>query len=255
LTSECCTNHIRGLRIICVDEKIQVSGILKLKKLNGREMKALWVLSILVPISLLTMFRFAGVLHEPPLPETITVNEATWIIERPSSHVYVDERVENNFTSDVLSAKLSVFIGAYEENARYIPFEWGSVGRDGVIFRPYINLTFTQGSIESILISFHPSETTVALYVHSSVPPLREHNLTVTEIEPSEWAENHGDAFIKAEASRSPCGLDTQVYWVFDDENNQSHQLEVTLEIVYFNENASQEITIPIVLAVPIQPY
>jgi hypothetical protein len=67
------------------------------------------------------------------------------------------------------------------------------------------------------------------------------------------WAENRGNLFLKAEVFRSPCGLETQVYWVFDDENNQSHILEVTLEITYFNENTYQEITLPITLRVPIR--
>lgn len=225
--------------------------------LSKRKALPIVLLSIMVPISLLVTFRLTGVLREPSTPETITLDEVTWQMERPSGHVYVNERVENSYTSLEVSARIGVFIASYEENSRSIPFVYGSKGRDGVTFRPYVNLTFTQGFVESILIKFRLLEANASLFVHSehediTNPPLKEYNTSVTEVK---WyAENLGTAFIKAEALQSPCGLETQVYWIFNDENDQGRRLEVALEVIYFDETAHQKITVPIILAVLIQP-
>lgn len=224
---------------------------------------ALSLVAVVLPISLLVTLRLTGILPEPcmhaPL-ETITVEPASWQMDRPSGHVYVNERIENNYTSHEVSARIGAYVTSYQENSRSIPFAYGHTGRDGVIFTPYVNLTFTHVLVESILIKFRLLEANASIFILSSHeesiyvfnPPLKEYNTSVTDIK---WyAENLDTAFIKAQALRSPCGLQTQVYWIFHDENDQGHQLEVTLEIMYLDRTTHQKITVPIILAVPIQP-
>jgi len=226
---------------------------------TSRRWIAFSLLAVVLPVSLLATLRLTGILPEPQL-RTITVDPVSWQMDRPSGHVYINERVENGYTSDEVSAGIGVFISSYEENARHIPYVYGYSGRDGVTFKPYINLTFTQGLVESILIEFRLLEAEASIFVHSEreesiyviSPPLKEYNTSVTNIK---WyAENLDTAFIEAQALQSPCGLETQVYWIFDDENDKGHQLEVMLEIDYFKGTMHQEITVSIVLEVLTQP-
>ena len=227
---------------------------------RGQKWFSISLLAVVLPMSLLATFRLTGILPEPPTPETIEVEPVSWQMDRPSGHVYVNERVENNYTSHEVSARIGAYVTSYQENSRSIPFAYGHTGRDGVIFTPYVNVTFAQGLMESILIKFRLLEANASIFIEvyheESIyvinPPLEEYNTSVTDIK---WyAENLDTAFIKAQALRSPCGLQTQVYWIFHDENDQAHQLEVTLEIIYFDETTYQKITVPIILAVPIQP-
>jgi len=227
-----------------------------MRVLTGRKWIAFSLLAVVLPVSLLVTFRLTGILPEPL--ETITMDPVSWQMDRPSDHVYINERVENNYASHNVSAMMGVYVTSYQENSRDIPFAYGHSRRDGVTFRPYINLTFTQGFVESILIEFRLLEADASIFVHSEreesiyvlSPPLKEYNSSVTDIK---WyAENLDTAFIEAQALQSPCGLETQAYWIFDDENDKRHQLEVMLEIDYFKGTTHQKITVPLVLQMPI---
>lgn len=68
-----------------------------LRKLNFTEMKIFFVLSMIVPLGLLTTFRFAGVLPEPPTLVTIAAEPVSWQIDRPKRGIIVDDLVEKVF--------------------------------------------------------------------------------------------------------------------------------------------------------------
>jgi len=209
-------------------------------------MKALLVLSIVVPVSLLTTFRLTGVLREPPTPETITIDEVLWQMERPSKYTHIEENAENAYTDDAISITASVSIHSYFENGLADPY-WN---RDGIAFRVNINTTTLEGSIASIVVKFLPSDVNSTIYINPTFSSY--YNVILTRIKGI--GSSTGVNYIEAKVSGSPCSMRLPSYWVFTDQNLENHLLRVNVEVTYFNRTTYRKIVAPIILEVLIAP-
>ncbi len=209
-------------------------------------MKALFILSIVVPVGLLTTFRLTGVLHEPPTPETVTKCEVTWEMERPQKFTDIKDTVENTYGTDAVSISASIGIHDYHENGLRDPY-WG---RDGIGFTIKVNATAFRGFIASIVIKFSLSEGNSTVYITQTFASYL--NVTVTRVKGI--GTSMGVTCIEAKVSGSPCSLRMPVEWVFNDQNIENHHLIVDAQVTYSNEETYRTIVLPIVLRLPAAP-
>jgi len=205
-------------------------------------MKTLFILSMIVPLGLLATFRLAGILEEPPEVERITVEPVTLNLTRPSETVErINKSVQNEWAQEGASIIASIKVLSYLEGATSAPF-WG---HDGLVFKTYVNVSFSQGRVTTVKISFRPLDGNAVLLVSEERWSLRLDNATLTALH--YWGTNETDAYIKANVLNSPCNVSNQIFWVFLDEN-ESHELQINVEATFFGETSSKIITIPIKL-------
>lgn len=212
-----------------------------MRKLNGRELKALFALSIVVPVGLLATLRITGILQEPPALETITAEPVSWEMDRPRKTVeFVDERIENALSNDEASVGIGVQIHGYRDDTLSDPYE----GRDGIRFSVYVNATLKPGFTSSFEIRFYPIDSEAFVDV---TPEFQvRHNVTVMRMK--HIGTNTKEAYISATTTNSSSYLRVQPYWVFQDQNIKGHQLKVVLEFTYRNTSIYRKIMLPILL-------
>ena len=88
-----------------------------------RKWISLTLLSIVVPMSFLTMFRLAGILQEPlAISETKTLEPLKWKIERPSYTIDIDDEVNSFYNDENISVNSSVYVYIYDDS-----WGWGVI--------------------------------------------------------------------------------------------------------------------------------
>ena len=208
--------------------------------LTKRRWTSIALLAVVLPISLLVAFRLTGVLPEPAEPETITLEAVSWITERPSRIITIDERVENAYADEEAAVGIGVHIHEYLENALMPPF-WG---RDGISFGTEINVTVLSGFLVSMVVRYYPMDENATICVSEMF--LEQSNITITEMK--QIGTKTTDAYIMAQFSNQSSYLRTEVYWVFNDENTENHKLNVKLEVTYNNGINYLKTVLPITL-------
>lgn len=217
-----------------------------MKKLNGTEIKALLILSIVVPVGLLAAFRFTGILGEPPevCVERITVEPVTLALQRPlETCERIDTSAQNVWTQESASITAGIDIATYSEGFLESPF----YGCDGLTFKTYVNASVARGYLSTVRICFHPVDANAVVFVSEQRWSLDLENAMLTSLR--YWSTNETEAYIKANVLNSSCSVSDQIFWVFLDEN-ESHELKITVEVVHTDETTTKIITIPIRLRI-----
>jgi len=207
---------------------------------SKRKLASITLLSIIAPISLLALFRITEVLPEPAT-ETILADIVIWSYSRPSRDFVIEETIKSIYQNAQVSVEVGTLVSRYFENAPELPFDY----RDGITFRVTINIDGIQG-FSSFILKFRPNDTNATLYVNKTF--LVAYNATVRDMQ--QIGTDVTEAFIKVRPSSSLSGLDAHVYWVFDDENFENHQLRVSLEVIYSEGSILRKMVLPILLDV-----
>lgn len=212
-----------------------------MKKLNGLKLKALCILSIVAPVGILISLRLTGVLREPPTLETLTVETVSWNMNRPSNFGHIDEVVNNSYTESVVSINLGVQVFSYYENDAM----WA--GFDVVMSRVLVNMSVSDGFVDSLIVGFTELDEHAALDIHGDMDHIEAVNLEVAKIADWDWVFGR-NAYIKATSVNQPKNIYLQFLfaWMFKDPNNTTHQLTITLEATLFNGTTYQKVKIPI---------
>ena len=219
----------------------------KLRGLNGREMKALFILSIVAPVGLLAAFRLTGVLREPATVKRITLETATLTLVRPTETTEkMIQSVQNQWTQGNTSVTVGVEILAYGEGFASPPYN----GRDSLNFRTYVNATSKSGYFSSILLSFHPLDSNSLVFLDTNPWSLEALNASIVGVR--YYGTSETEAYAKINAFNSSCRINDQIYWIFLDENDQSHDLQITVQVAYTGETSDQIISIPINLEIAV---
>jgi len=214
--------------------------------LTKRKWLSLSLLAVVLPVSFLITFRLIGVLPEPQNPETVTLEVVSWQMKRPSlHHLTVDERVENAYANDGVNTGVGIHIYEYFEDALTPPFS----GRDGISLGTEINVTVLSGFPVSMVAHYHPTDEKATVYISKTFQEQR--NITVTRMK--QIGTKTTDAYIIAQFSSQSSYLKTEVYWVFDDQNSENHQLNVKLEVIYYNGTNYLKTVLPILLEMLIE--
>jgi hypothetical protein len=200
-------------------------------------------LAIILPLSLLTTFKFTGLIGEPQTPKTINQQPVIWNMTRPSSNIMnIGARVENVYVNEGIAIGIYVNVAWYVENpdSTIGPY----FGRDGICFVVDVNLSAQYGSYVSLAIRFRPIDANAIAYVDNDFIVKRD--ALVTDIEGI--GVDTREAYIKAKILNFSSYLSAQVHWVFDDLNDENHAFNVILETVYYDGMTYQRIVLPVTL-------
>lgn len=200
----------------------------------------LLLLSILVPMGLLTTIRFSDVLNRPREIKRITTESVSLSLTRPAETVEgINKFAQNNWTAEGIFVSVEALVFSYHEDATTGPF----FGRDGVIFKVIVNASFTQGFIDSIKISFRPLDEDAVIFLSENQWAICLENATLMAFH--YWGANETEAYMEAKVLKSPCSVGDQAYFVFLDEDG-SHELQITVEVRYASGTLAEIVTIPI---------
>lgn len=204
------------------------------RRLNGREYKALFILSLVVPLGLLAAFRLTGILEEPTtITETITLDAVKWEISRPTGDiVHIDHELNTSYLTDSISVEMCLVIGVYHNNDPAYDYH------DHMSLRPEINaITLSpNGFIRSVNILFgidcQPS--------FISWIEFRCENLSLT-------SSSGYKAWVKSIGISNPTQINfsATAEWSILTSNSLTHQVEIAYGIVYFDGSTYKEIIQP----------
>jgi len=218
---------------------------------NLRNWKTAWILSVILPISLLATFRFTGTISGPvEISETVIAETASLNITRPEKYRIFNELIENLHVDAVVSINFSLIVGSYHENEPGYP----SDGKDDVSVGAIMHSNVNTGFIYSAKILFSKVDINAALRIprFSGMPlgSIKLGNLKAEKIQYRSTDEQ--GVYIEAMGIGQPrnCTLEICVFWVFLDENNVKHETIATLELVHFNGVHYRKVVIPIRLEV-----
>jgi hypothetical protein len=218
-----------------------------MKRLNERSVKVLFVLSIVVPISLLATFRLTGVLPEPlAIAETVTAETVQWNMTKPTTYAILLEKIENLYVDEAISINFTLIVGSYHENEPDFP----SYRNDYIKFGIITTANASHGFIYSVNIQFSRTDVNAILYLINDPNWIQLQNL---RIEKAVWTgTSEREAYIAAMGVNQPenCRLDKWSFWVLLDPNNTNHSLKATAELVYFNGVAYRKVVVPIQIEV-----
>jgi len=213
-----------------------------MKKLNGREIKAFFVLSIMVPVGLLTTLRLSGILKGPTvIAETMTLEAIEWEFQRPNCSTFLSvdifDVVEAFYSDNVLGANQKVHIWDYVNR----PIELVPSTMT-VVLEVNSTMTDQNGFIESVDVVLHKDQLCRVDWIHTS---FRYENLSLVEcMEGYMWKT---EAYIKLTSTKhsNSIYLSARITWSFSTPSNQTHQLNVFSELTYYNGTAYKKIIQP----------
>ena len=217
-----------------------------MERLNGREMKALFVLSIVVPVSLLTTLRFVGVIREPSVTEVMTLDTVKWSHVRPSDSLHFYDQVGAPYFDNGISADVHVLVIYYSESH-------SRSDDDYLRMLIVVNSTVTNlnGFIESVYVVFHKDlQPSFVDWIQTS---LEFSNLSLVGLASGRTSEQGSkEAYVRlADDNRSTGAFFKGIAeWSLLTPNTQTHQIEATCEITYYDGAAHRKIARPFQLEI-----
>lgn len=209
----------------------------------GRKWKLLMLMSIVVPMSLLVSLRLTGVLKETTIEvEEITLEPVTLNFSRLSETLErLNKSAQSKWTKEGTSVTMGIHICSYLEGA-LAPF----YGHDGLTFKAFANATSRQGYFTSMSIGFHLLDNNSMVLLDTNPWSLEVLKVSIARL--MYFGTNETDAYIEADVLNASCSIRDQIFWVLLDEHNQSHELQITMELMHVNGTAAKIITVPIVV-------
>lgn len=204
-----------------------------------------WWISVVLLGTILAIALFAfklGQTPEEPTTETFTAEAVNLSIERPSDTINIPREVQNEWTQEETSIIAGIKVFSYCEGAGSAPF----MDHDGLTFATYVNASFGDGTIDSILVSFHLFEGNANVFLSENPWALELENATIVAMR--NIGTNEKDAYVEAKPSSLSCSIQDQIFWVFLDENNEDHQMEIRVQVVHQNRTTRKITTVPIML-------
>jgi hypothetical protein len=236
-------------QILFVEQILYITGAnrgsiagLGLKKLNGREIKTLLVLSVIVPVGLLASLRLTGILKEQITTlETMTLEAVQWEFQRPRFGIEIREMLGNFFIEDSVSMQFGLFIDDYHENAS----RYG--GYDYIALTVNVTASATNGHIKNMYLSFRENDENSRINFFEEQQLIRFENLTVLDYK--DWAR---EISMNLTTTDQPKGAYfwAPVDWILVGSRTLSHQMDTILAVTYFNETTYRKIIQPFKLVI-----
>jgi len=210
------------------------------------------LLSIIIPVGLLMAFRLTGILREPltissEISETITLDPVHWHFERPCGYLNLNESVEARYTDEV-STYQKINIGGFTYKDSY----YG--GSDSLFLTPNITAQVEKGFITDLHVGFNDSYERSQIDFHEIEYKVKLSNLALTNYSDVDWFHPYprSDFFINLAGVNFPKNISfyTPVDWALYSPYNQTHQLEITSEITYYNDSVLKKIIQPFMLEI-----
>jgi len=225
-----------------------------LKKLNGREVKALFVLSIVVPIGVLATFRLAGILQGPiTISETITLEPVIWKRERPYLlwRIPGNHLLEVNHSTHEVALTEVLWVSDYDDN-------WFGRGpaTDFGIYN--ISVSVQSGFVCSVKVDFDEEYPWSFAYIHHSEINAPNTTIVLANLKVDKMIDRGKNPQLlrdntKASLSTISIGKPNRVLlangsvlYGYNSPYNHTHQIQIATEVVYFNGTVYKKIVQPV---------
>jgi len=204
--------------------------------------KAIFILSVMIPTTLLTSLKLGGFLDVPAtIAETKTLNMVNWESPRPTRHRDIYDVLEAPYVNDGLSATFSIVIGYYSESPSR---------NDNDYLRMQVKIDSialeSTAFIEGVSIVFHPD--CQPSFIEWLYTYIRFENLSLLGVS-SGWTfgEEFKEPRIRLLGTNHPHNVSFSgtVEWSLLTPNNQTHQMEITYELMYYNGTVYKKIIQP----------
>lgn len=201
--------------------------------------------------------RVTGTLHGPvSVSDIVNVEKTSWSTSRPWStarpttppFVRFDSWAKNYYANGIFSANFSIHILDYSEDALG-PYVF--IGDDIIYLAMYSTAEIFKGFVHSMTLRISQTDRYSSFDLIDDTDAMKLTNLAQVKIVDS--SSLHEGVFETTAINQSAQYSFWKVSeWVFHDTNNLSHQVEITLETVYFNGTTYCQANIPIELEVTI---
>ncbi len=208
--------------------------------MNADNWKAVLLLSIVIPISLLATFKLTGFLQNPAtIAEIITLESVEWEFERPYEYTVFDKILRVPYSSDCFSGTFDFVVIDYIENVSDLD--------DRVLMITSINLTGVNydAFAENIYVGFYEDYKQSRMnWLHSDFNPV---NLSIIKFAEGLNEKNDLKIFINLASVNHSNNVYfyAPVYWSLGSQNTQNHELKVIYEILHFNGTTYNKIIQP----------
>lgn len=198
-----------------------------------RSWKTAFLLAIIVPLSLMTGFKMAGMIQSPSsVAETVTLNSVIEEYARPSKTHLINSELQASYDSDGLSANMRVLLVEYSDKVAMCLSANSSA--------------LQRGFIDNIRITFQDDEPSI---VYWSSKDITHENLSLISSSDAYTSKQGSQAgrFLFA-GSRKGDGFNFSaryMYWDLRTPHNVTHQLNVTYEITYYNGTVFKKVIQP----------
>ncbi len=219
-------------------------------------MKAVFVLSIVVPVSLLTGFKLTGLLPEPRKPEIFVVEATELGFQRPPLNaisLQINRTVDNFYKDEGVWAVIDIYVLRFFEN------EGPPFGSTADLFN--MNVTVKAGSrngvIESINVVFIDESQYARVNIPDPTAPGYAPAYITSSVSVTDWSDyihkrwelsNSTKATIHADAVGTPSDVKFRlpVYWILGAEDEETWQIEIVPEITYRTSSLYRTLVLPI---------
>jgi hypothetical protein len=195
--------------------------------------KGILVLSVILPISLFTGLKLAG-MGQPPNAETITLSPVAWQFNRTSADTLIQDWLNATYADNMCQMSFSVELGAYEPPDSAIPTYKLIIGI-GLAVVP-LNGDF---SVRSVLVTFGEDPQPSQIEVLRTY--LSFENLTLTDFSSGEQARVQ----LLGDGSQGGVHCQFSAFWFLFTPNDVTSQRRVDFEITYFNGTAYKRVIQP----------
>lgn len=201
--------------------------------------KMILLLSILVPVSLLTVVILTGVInHGQGIAETTTETLLCWNFERPTADLAIHDCINTTFSTDELLLNQSILIGSYQYNSAhcgdYNAFEFTFV----------LDADAPQGHVHDITLSFYENYTGPVFGFNLNYF-LRLKGLSLDKYMTNSTGTRTLLKLAGTHASNSVhCWWGT--WWALVSPWNETHRTLITSEVTYFNGSVYKKLVQPV---------
>lgn len=217
------------------------------------------LLAIIVPMGLLVGFKLTGIITEPhtAIAETTVMETVQFAMEKPTYLARSGVWTRNDYQNEEVQTELGISLGSYT------PPYLGNSGSSSTGMNVTAVANVSLGFVSSMRFRFHDYYLNSHIALMGGRPNSRSYspyfytleNLTLEESEYSfdRWwlLGNDTRAYIKAKGINQPSQTRFSTYldWHLTNPLNQTHQLEITLALTYWNTSCYKELVLPIVLS------
>jgi len=206
----------------------------------SKELEALFISSIIIPVAVLAGLRLTGLTPGPIIvSETITAPGVEWEVEKPSYQDYsIHHEIENSYNTTEIAALTNVFVWRYD----YIEDEF-TIMVNGAASVPH-------GHIAEVSVEFHGNDYSVVQLWRSES---EFKNLSLVEHEA--WNDDlTGDlkAFVNLISPNNSRSVSFQIYswFLVNDGAINPNPLQVSMQFIYFNGTIYKGIVLPTIFTV-----
>jgi len=205
--------------------------------------KPIFMLSIIIPIGLFASLKLVGFLDTSvTIAETKTLDTVNWEIPRPTRSMKISDVLEVPYANDGLSTTFSIIFGigvsespSHNDNDYLrMRLEINSIAVEPAAFIEGVSVVFHQDCQPSLV-------EWISNYINFE-------NLSLLSVS-SGWTYggNFKEANIKLAGTNNPrnASFSATVEWSFLTPNTETHQMEITYELTYYNGTVYKKVIQP----------